>query len=41
VEVGARNLFDKEPPLSATGNYLSALHESYGRYLHLGISKNW
>ena len=41
VEVGARNLFDKAPPLSATGNYLSALHESYGRYLHLGISKNW
>ncbi|MCS4229824.1 TonB-dependent receptor-like protein [Stenotrophomonas maltophilia] len=41
VEVGARNLFDKEPPLNATGSYLSALHETYGRYVHLGISKNW
>lgn len=41
VEVGARNLFDKEPPLNASGNYLTALHESYGRYLHVGISKNW
>ncbi len=41
VEVGARNLFNKEPPLNASGNYLSALHETYGRYLHLGISKNW
>ena len=41
VEVGARNLFDEEPPLSATGNYLSALHETYGRYLYLGLSKEW
>lgn len=41
VEVGARNLFDEEPPLNASGNYLSALHETYGRYLHVGISKNW
>lgn len=41
VEVGARNLFDKEPPLNASGNYLAALHESFGRYLYLGISKNW
>ena len=41
VEVGARNLFDKEPPLNASGNYLTALHESYGRYLHVGISKHW
>ncbi len=41
VEVGARNLFDKEPPLNASGNYLTALHESYGRYLHVGISKKW
>lgn len=41
VEVGARNLFDEEPPLNASGNYLTALHESYGRYLHVGISKHW
>ena len=41
VEVGARNLFDKEPPLGASGNYLAALHESYGRYLYLAISKHW
>lgn len=41
VEIGARNLFDKEPPLGASGNYLAALHESFGRYLYLSISKNW
>lgn len=41
VEIGARNLFDEEPPLNASGNYLTALHESYGRYLHVGISKHW
>lgn len=41
VEIGARNLFDEEPPLNASGNYLTALHESYGRYLHFGISKHW
>ena len=41
LSVGARNLFNKEPPLNASGNYLSALHETYGRYLHFGISKNW
>ncbi|ASR44369.1 hypothetical protein BEN78_14345 [Xanthomonas citri pv. mangiferaeindicae] len=41
VEAGARNLFDKAPPLNAAGNYLTALHESYGRYLHLGISRTW
>ena len=46
VEVGARNLFDKEPPLGATpqstgSNYLASLHESFGRYLYLSIGKTW
>ena len=46
VEVGSRNLFDKDPPLGATpastgSNYLSSLHESFGRYLYLDVSKNW
>lgn len=41
VEVGARNLFDKEPPLDASGNYLASLYESYGRYLYLSLSKSW
>jgi len=41
VEVAARNLLDEEPPLGASGNYLAALHESFGRALYLNISKNW
>ncbi len=41
VEVAARNLFDKEPPLGASGNYLAALHESFGRAVYLNVSKDW
>jgi iron complex outermembrane receptor protein len=46
VELGSRNLFNEEPPLGATpastgSNYLSSLHESFGRYLYLNVSKNW
>jgi len=41
VEVGARNLFDKEPPLGSNGNYLAALHESFGRYLYVSATKRW
>jgi outer membrane receptor protein involved in Fe transport len=46
VELGARNLFDKEPPLGATpastgSNYLSSLYEPFGRYLYLNFSKDW
>jgi hypothetical protein len=46
VDLGARNLFDKEPPLGATpastgSNYLSSLYESFGRYLYLNFSKEW
>lgn len=46
VEVGSRNLFDEEPPLGATpastgSNYLSSLHESFGRYLYVNVSKSW
>ncbi len=41
LEVGARNLFDEEPPLGSNGNYLAALHESFGRSTYVNISKNW
>lgn len=41
VEVGARNLFDQQAPLDASGNYLAALYESYGRYLYLNIATRW
>ncbi len=46
VEVGARNLFNKDPPLGATpastgSNYLSSLYEGIGRYLYLNIGKKW
>jgi len=41
IEIGARNLFDKQPPLDAGGNYLPALYEDYGRYLYLNIGSKW
>ena len=41
VEAGARNLFDEEPPLGASGNYLAALHESFGRSWYFNISKSF
>lgn len=46
VEVGVRNLFDKSPPLGATpastgSNYLSSLHEVFGRYFYLSLGKTW
>lgn len=46
IEVGARNLLDEEPPLGATpqstgSNYLSSLHESFGRSFHLSLAKTW
>ena len=44
--VGVRNLFDKSPPLGATpastgSNYLSSLHEVFGRYFYLSLGKTW
>lgn len=41
VEIAARNVFDKEPPLNASGGYSTALYESFGRYISLGISRSW
>jgi iron complex outermembrane receptor protein len=41
LEVGGRNIFDEEPPLSASGNYLASLHESFGRSLYFNISKRF
>ncbi len=37
---GARNLFDKDPPLESDG-YNGALYQPYGRYLYLNIGKSF
>jgi len=34
AEIGVRNLFDKEPPLNASGNYLANLYLPFSRYLY-------
>ncbi|MES2339068.1 MAG: TonB-dependent receptor [Pseudomonadota bacterium] len=38
--IGARNLFDKDPPLTADG-YLGSLYTPYARYLYASISKRF
>ncbi|VVS98062.1 TonB-dependent Receptor Plug Domain [Sphingomonas sp. EC-HK361] len=38
--IGARNLFDKEPPVVADG-YLGSLYVPYGRYWYLTVGKNF
>ncbi|URW76409.1 TonB-dependent receptor [Sphingomonas donggukensis] len=40
VRIGARNLFDKQPPITADG-YLGSLYTPYGRYLYASISKRF
>ncbi len=37
IKLGARNLFDKLPPL-AQGGYNGGLYNPYGRYLYLNLS---
>lgn len=39
--VGARNLFDKEPPLSPDGGYNASVYNPYGRYLYFNVRKNF
>lgn len=40
LRVGARNLFDKDPPITADG-YLGSLYVPYGRYLYASVSKRF
>ncbi|MET0289106.1 MAG: TonB-dependent receptor [Pseudoxanthomonas sp.] len=40
-EVGARNVFDKDPPLAADGTYLATLYQPYGRYLYFNVQKTF
>ncbi|MFT2091017.1 TonB-dependent receptor domain-containing protein [Paraglaciecola sp. 2405UD69-4] len=37
AEIGVRNLFDKEPPLNASGQYLANLYLPYSRYLYASL----
>jgi len=40
IRVGARNLFDKDPPLSSSG-YIGSLYNPYARYWYMSISKSF
>jgi iron complex outermembrane receptor protein len=40
IRVGARNIFDKQPPLAGDG-YLGSLYSPYGRYWYTSISKKF
>jgi iron complex outermembrane receptor protein len=40
LRVGARNIFDKDPPLSS-GGYIGSLYNPYARYWYLNISKSF
>lgn len=41
LEFGARNIFDKDPPLNASGNYLATLYQPQGRYLYMNVGKTF
>ncbi|MFN3582525.1 TonB-dependent receptor domain-containing protein [Phenylobacterium sp.] len=42
VRVGARNIFDKAPPLAVSSSgYLGALYQPYGRYWYASIRKSF
>lgn len=41
VLVGARNVFDKDPPLVPTGGYNAAVYNPYGRYLYINLKKSF
>lgn len=41
LEVGARNVFDKDPPFNSNGDYLGSLYEPYGAYYHLALERKW
>lgn len=40
-EVGGRNLTDKDPFLTSSGNYLGAVYQPYGRYMYASVSKEF
>ena len=40
IRVGARNIFDKQPPITADG-YLGSLYNPYGRYLYFQVGKSF
>ncbi len=40
IRLGARNLFDRLPPL-ASGGYNGGLYNPYGRYTYLNVSKSF
>ncbi|MES2056657.1 MAG: TonB-dependent receptor, partial [Pseudomonadota bacterium] len=40
IRLGARNLFDKQPPITADG-YLGSLYSPYGRQLYVTIGKRF
>ena len=40
IRIGARNIFDKQPPITADG-YLGSLYSAYGRYLYMTIGKRF
>ena len=41
AEIGARNLFDKDPPLNASGAYLPTLYQPLGRFIYVNLSKSF
>ena len=41
AEIGGRNIFDKDPPLNASGVYLPTLYQPLGRYLYVNLSKTF
>ncbi|TAJ71540.1 MAG: TonB-dependent receptor [Phenylobacterium sp.] len=41
VLVGARNVFDKDPPLASTDGYQASVYNPYGRYLYFNIRKTF
>ncbi len=40
IRIGARNIFDNQPPITTDG-YLGSLYSPYGRYLYATISKRF
>jgi outer membrane receptor protein involved in Fe transport len=40
IRVGARNIFDQDPPLSSSG-YIGSLYNPYARYWYMSVSKSF
>jgi iron complex outermembrane recepter protein len=41
ILIGARNVFDKNPPLYPDNGYPATVYNPYGRYLYFNIRKNF